>query len=152
MGRPKSEHGETPKRNIRVPDELWNLAKAAAKQEGRTVTDVVNAALTQYVAAQRAKQRVKRHITINETIAALLKQHIADHPGGSALPAKAVSLRTFIPAGVDMVLLDSSEVSRFLRALSGSYRSPVSQDLQQLADALDMQAVTALDAARGNGE
>lgn len=44
MGRPKGD-GETPKRNIRVPDGLWQDAKTKAKAEGVTITDVVVAAM-----------------------------------------------------------------------------------------------------------
>jgi len=38
-------------RNIRIDDELWEAAKAAAEAEGRTVADVVRAALKRLVAA-----------------------------------------------------------------------------------------------------
>jgi antitoxin component of RelBE/YafQ-DinJ toxin-antitoxin module len=39
----------TPPRSIRVDTPLWEAAKAAAAAEGKTVTDVVNAALRRYV-------------------------------------------------------------------------------------------------------
>jgi hypothetical protein len=39
----------TPPRSVRVPDELWDAAKAKAAAEGRTITDVVVAALRRYV-------------------------------------------------------------------------------------------------------
>jgi NRPS condensation-like uncharacterized protein len=42
--------GETPSRNIRVPDGVWNAVKAKAKAEGRTITDVVVTALHRYAA------------------------------------------------------------------------------------------------------
>lgn len=46
MARPRT--GETPSRNVRVPDGVWNAAKLKAKTEGRTMTDVVVAALHRY--------------------------------------------------------------------------------------------------------
>lgn len=53
MARPAT--GETPKHNIRVPDPLWEAVTAKAKNEGRTITDVIVAALHRY-AATPAKQ------------------------------------------------------------------------------------------------
>ncbi|MEU2339943.1 YlcI/YnfO family protein [Streptomyces sp. NPDC013172] len=50
VGRPAT--GKTPVRNIRVPDGLWEAAKAKAKAEGRTLTDVIVAALHRYVASR----------------------------------------------------------------------------------------------------
>ena len=41
--------GETPRRSIRVDDEVWNAAKAKADAEGRSVTDVIVAALRRYI-------------------------------------------------------------------------------------------------------
>ncbi|WP_438489602.1 hypothetical protein [Streptomyces sp. S186] len=49
MARPKT--GETPKRNVRVPDPLWRAATEKAKGEGRTITDVIVMALHRYVAS-----------------------------------------------------------------------------------------------------
>lgn len=49
MARPKT--GETPKRNIRVPDAIWNPAKQRADGEGRTIAAAVNAYLARYAAA-----------------------------------------------------------------------------------------------------
>ncbi|MEV0228626.1 hypothetical protein [Nonomuraea sp. NPDC050786] len=46
-GRPAT--GKTPNKTVRVPDGLWNAAKAKAKEEGATVSDVVNTCLTKYV-------------------------------------------------------------------------------------------------------
>lgn len=46
MARPKT--GETPIRNVRVPDGVWNAVKAKAEAEGRTITDVVVTALHRY--------------------------------------------------------------------------------------------------------
>lgn len=50
MGRPAT--GKTPVRNVRVPDGLWNAAKAKAEQEGRTITDVIVSALHRYVSGR----------------------------------------------------------------------------------------------------
>ncbi len=44
----KSTHTRT--RSARIPDPLWNAVKAKAEAEGRTVTDVITAALRRYVA------------------------------------------------------------------------------------------------------
>jgi hypothetical protein len=41
--------GETPSRNVRVPDGLWKAAQEKAKQEGRTMTDVIVAYLRRYI-------------------------------------------------------------------------------------------------------
>ena len=41
---------KTPSRNVRISDELWQAAKAAAADRGETVTDVIVRALEQYVA------------------------------------------------------------------------------------------------------
>lgn len=49
MARPAT--GKTPVRNVRVPDPLWEAAKARAAAEGRTVTDVIVTALHRYVSA-----------------------------------------------------------------------------------------------------
>jgi predicted HicB family RNase H-like nuclease len=40
----------TPVRNLRVPDDLWRAAKDKAAREGKTVTEVLIAALRRYVA------------------------------------------------------------------------------------------------------
>jgi len=48
VARPKT--GETPIRNVRVPDGVWNAVKAKAALEGRTITDVVVSALHRYAA------------------------------------------------------------------------------------------------------
>lgn len=46
MPRPKT--GETPKRNIRVPDTTWNAARDRATEEERTIAAVVNSYLARY--------------------------------------------------------------------------------------------------------
>lgn len=53
MARPAT--GITPKRHVRVPDGLWEAVKEKAAAEGRTVTDVILAALQRY-ASTPAKQ------------------------------------------------------------------------------------------------
>ena len=40
--------GKTPLRAVRVPDEIWNAAKAKAAENGTTLSDVVRAFLEQY--------------------------------------------------------------------------------------------------------
>ena len=40
---------KTPLRNFRIPDDLWDAARAKARAEGRTLTDVVLAALRAYL-------------------------------------------------------------------------------------------------------
>lgn len=45
---PRPATGETPKRNIRVPDDIWNAAKERAQDEGRTTAKVVNSYLARY--------------------------------------------------------------------------------------------------------
>lgn len=47
MARPAT--GITPKRHVRVPDGLWDAVKEKAATEGRTITDVILAALQRYV-------------------------------------------------------------------------------------------------------
>ncbi len=43
----KSTH--TPARNVRIPDELWDAAKARAELEGTDVSAVIRAALQRFV-------------------------------------------------------------------------------------------------------
>lgn len=40
---------KTPKRGVRVPDDLWQAVKVKAKQRGETVTDVIIRALKRYL-------------------------------------------------------------------------------------------------------
>ena len=54
MPRPKT--GETPVRHIRLGDEIWDPVVQAADEDGVTATDVVKAALAEYM-AKRARQR-----------------------------------------------------------------------------------------------
>lgn len=39
----------TPKRSVRVPDELWEAVMRVAHDQGETVTDVIIRALIRYV-------------------------------------------------------------------------------------------------------
>ena len=43
---------KTPTRTVRVSDEIWLAAKDRAADEGRTLTDVVIAALKEYIASR----------------------------------------------------------------------------------------------------
>ena len=47
--------GKTTNRNLRVPDEEWVPALEKARQEGRTLTDVLRAYLRRYVATPPRK-------------------------------------------------------------------------------------------------
>jgi hypothetical protein len=48
---------KTPLRSVRVPDELWRAAQGAAEENGEAISDVIRAALDQYV---RRTERQKR--------------------------------------------------------------------------------------------
>jgi hypothetical protein len=50
---PRPATGQTPKRNIRVEDEIWLPASARAEQEGRSVASVVRDYLATYGAQFR---------------------------------------------------------------------------------------------------
>jgi hypothetical protein len=54
MARPAS--GETPIKNVRVPQDLWDAVKEEAAIEGRTITDVINADLHRYVTRRRRER------------------------------------------------------------------------------------------------
>lgn len=129
-----------------IDDDLWKRAKKKAKAEGRTIDDVLADALRRYT-SQRA-------IPISDNIADGMRNIAADRPAGSVFPAKTAALRTFLPAGSGRVLFDSGEVSGLLRSIGTSLRAPVyrgvAQDLEQLAEALDLQALQALDDTRGD--
>jgi predicted HicB family RNase H-like nuclease len=45
---------KTPHRTIRIDDALWSAAQAAAEAEGKTLTEVIRAALTRYVKRSKA--------------------------------------------------------------------------------------------------
>lgn len=44
-----SRESHTPKRTVRVSDELWEAAQRKASDKGETVTDVILRALRRYV-------------------------------------------------------------------------------------------------------
>lgn len=46
MGRPKT--GETPNRNLRVSDEIWDPALEKAQADGTTITNVLTRYLQRY--------------------------------------------------------------------------------------------------------
>ncbi|MEW2578321.1 hypothetical protein [Streptomyces syringium] len=158
MGRPKS-NGETPKHNVRVPDDVWTAAKERAKKDHTNVSAVIVTALRQYAAQGTiplsdalASQLIKhadkraatqRHILISDELLALTREKAMDAPAGPVFPRR-VQMTKHIAGG--KVLLDSAEVTRLLRALGGAYRSPaLTAELDQIADELDMAALTALD-------
>ena len=43
----------TPPRSMRIPDEIWEAAKAEAAERGETVTDAVVRFLRRYASARR---------------------------------------------------------------------------------------------------
>lgn len=49
----------TPLRNVRVPDDVWQAAQAAAAANGTTVSAVIVDRLERYVARQRRQQPVR---------------------------------------------------------------------------------------------
>ncbi|WP_143645439.1 hypothetical protein [Streptomyces swartbergensis] len=53
---PRPATGKTPLRNVRVPDELWAAAMAEAKEEGRSLTDVIVSDLHRYVNRRRRER------------------------------------------------------------------------------------------------
>lgn len=46
---PNAPRPDNPARSVRVPDDLWQAAKARAEERGETVTDVLIRALRRYV-------------------------------------------------------------------------------------------------------
>lgn len=54
----KTGRGNTPARAVRVPDDVWDSAKAAAAERGETVSAAVVKFLTRYAKTQdpRAKK------------------------------------------------------------------------------------------------
>lgn len=47
---------KTTTRSVRIPDDEWEAAKAAAEANGETVTDVVRRSLIRYVSADRRRR------------------------------------------------------------------------------------------------
>ncbi|MCP9205485.1 hypothetical protein [Streptomyces cucumeris] len=134
MPRPKT--GETPKRNVRVPADVWTAAKDRAKNDGTNISTVVVSALRQYAADGT--------IPLSDALTTRLIAHAdarANAQRNQPPSAPQVQLRTFIAPEQDMVMLDATEVSRLLRDLGTSYQAP---ELARLADTLDEQAQQAL--------
>lgn len=50
---PVPNQPKTPQRSVRVPDEVWEAARLRAISEGRTLSDVVRAALETYAKGRR---------------------------------------------------------------------------------------------------
>lgn len=46
---PNQPRPDNPARTVRVPDDLWNAARAKAATNGETVADVIRRALERYV-------------------------------------------------------------------------------------------------------
>jgi predicted DNA binding CopG/RHH family protein len=47
---PNQPRDDNPARAVRVPDPLWDAAKARAAERGETVSDLIRRALQRYVA------------------------------------------------------------------------------------------------------
>lgn len=60
VGRPAT--GKTPLRNIRVSTPIWEAAKARAKTEGRTLTDVLVSYLKEYGAGWEMPAADDNHV------------------------------------------------------------------------------------------
>lgn len=159
MARPKGQ-GETPKHNVRVPDDVWNPAKERAKREQTKITTVIVSALRQYaadgtiplsdaltsrlIAQADARARAQRGpLPLPDTAVARLRELKQDVPAGPVFP-RQVQMRTYL-AG-EKVLFDSAQVSKLLRSLAAL--SVTAAELEQMADQLDMAALTALDDQR----
>lgn len=56
LGRVPNTPG-TPRRTIRVPDELWKAASERAKADGQDLSAVIRAYLEQYAKREISKQR-----------------------------------------------------------------------------------------------
>lgn len=56
---PRPATGETPVRNIRVPTPIWRAAQKKAKEEGRTLTEVIVAYLRRYISTPPRESRDK---------------------------------------------------------------------------------------------
>lgn len=50
----------TPLRNVRIDDALWHAVKERAAAEGRTVTDVIVACLTDYAAGKPKREPARK--------------------------------------------------------------------------------------------
>lgn len=61
---PRPATGQTPVRNLRVPDEIWKPALANAQAEGKTITEVITSCLKRYNAS--VSRRSARAVPPNE--------------------------------------------------------------------------------------
>ncbi|MGW6695563.1 hypothetical protein ACWF62_17485 [Rhodococcus sp. NPDC054953] len=150
MGRPAT--GETPKRNIRIPDDLWLAAKAKAKAEDRRITDVVVASLREYTSTP-ARSVDERLASVRDQVRQRLAQPPAPRP---AAPMTVRTYRAMTEDGMGAVAYaDAGDVARMLRDLADTYRTAplyagVATDLDRLADSLDAQILSAPEAPPGS--
>lgn len=52
---PRPATGQTPSRNVRIPDHVWDRAKEIAAERGETLTAVIEAALRRYIGRNQTK-------------------------------------------------------------------------------------------------
>lgn len=57
---PRPATGHTPRRSIRLGDEIWEQVEYVAALDGTTATGVVKAALMEYIAKRRRQERAER--------------------------------------------------------------------------------------------
>lgn len=57
---PRPATGHTPRRSIRLGDEIWEQVEHVAALDGTTATGVVKAALMEYIAKRRRQERAER--------------------------------------------------------------------------------------------
>jgi hypothetical protein len=50
---PRPATGKTPLRNVRIPANVWDEAKAIAEKRNETLTSVIDAALRRYITRHR---------------------------------------------------------------------------------------------------
>ena len=58
---PRPATGQTPNRNLRSPDEIWEPALENAKAEGKSLAKVINEFLVRYNAEAERKRRQEEH-------------------------------------------------------------------------------------------
>ena len=51
---PRPATGQTPIRNVRIPDHVWDRAKEIAAERGETLTAVIEQALRRYISRHRS--------------------------------------------------------------------------------------------------
>ncbi|MFC3979694.1 hypothetical protein [Streptosporangium jomthongense] len=64
---PRPATGHTPRRSIRLGDEIWEQVEYIADLDGTTATSVVKTALMEYIAKRRRQERVQRRSKDAET-------------------------------------------------------------------------------------